>query len=265
MEDTSCVLCGLPAKLRCSRCAQGGKDGTGRPIDIYFCSTEHQDLAWPIHKKFCGKRAYPIQLPVFDQKDAERIIDIMSDEATLDRFLATHPDFEYAVTSLRGAFGPSLREIKLNIESVLNRDDLVLIPSGLRPGMITVKEQLTQRYLQLVTFLNAYTLETGGQPSAINPSLACYWALASNTFLLPDDLWHAEMAHRLLIWYSTSPSGSEVVDDPIISECALIGFQEFLKKALKGEHHAAAAQVLTLLDAVPTRRDRERQQAQAPA
>lgn len=44
MEDIGCLVCGLPASLRCSRCGQGGKDRTGRPIDLRFCSTEHQRL-----------------------------------------------------------------------------------------------------------------------------------------------------------------------------------------------------------------------------
>lgn len=39
----SCLLCHLPAKLRCSRCRQ-----------VWFCSKACQRAVWKTHKRVCG-------------------------------------------------------------------------------------------------------------------------------------------------------------------------------------------------------------------
>lgn len=112
------------------RPGQGGKDGTGNPIDIRFCSAEHQQLvrtscsgpvlifaipmqAWPVHKAFCLERAFPVRLPRFRQEDADKVVGIFSDEAALRRFRAAHPGFDRDIQHFRKEMGPSVNKIKM--------------------------------------------------------------------------------------------------------------------------------------------------------
>ncbi|GAA5990915.1 hypothetical protein JCM10908_000080 [Rhodotorula pacifica] len=46
-KSGNCCVCGEPADMRCSACGQGN-------IDLFFCSTKHQKLVWPMHKPVCG-------------------------------------------------------------------------------------------------------------------------------------------------------------------------------------------------------------------
>lgn len=137
MEDTTCLVCGFPAELRCSSCYEGGKDGKGRPIVLRFCTEGHQKLvrstcpksalhmctskasslalaqAWPVHKYFCGERAFPVRLPLFPQKDADRVIAIISNPSAVERFIPAHPKFGPMYLDYLEALGPSVEEVKV--------------------------------------------------------------------------------------------------------------------------------------------------------
>ncbi|GAA6038670.1 hypothetical protein JCM8097_002336 [Rhodosporidiobolus ruineniae] len=54
-----CCVCGTPTATRCAACLSAG-------FDLFFCSQEHQRLAWPGHKISCGrggKSASPLRFP----------------------------------------------------------------------------------------------------------------------------------------------------------------------------------------------------------
>ncbi|GAA6041133.1 hypothetical protein JCM8097_004132 [Rhodosporidiobolus ruineniae] len=60
-----CWVCGKATTERCSAC---GKTG----MFIFFCSSEHQKLVWPIHRKFCGPgRTKPFLLPSLTREEAD--------------------------------------------------------------------------------------------------------------------------------------------------------------------------------------------------
>lgn len=135
MEDTTCLVCGFPADLRCSGCRKGGKDGNG--IDLRFCSVGHQKLvcfsyhkstshqrtsdllsltlaqAWPVHRYFCGERAFPVRMPLFPTKDADRVVTTISDPAAVNQFIPTHPKFGPMYLDYLEALGPSIEEVKV--------------------------------------------------------------------------------------------------------------------------------------------------------
>ncbi|BGP47673.1 hypothetical protein JCM10450v2_003538 [Rhodotorula kratochvilovae] len=49
--DAECAVCRAPTKNKCSSCLRA-------KTDLYFCSPEHQKLAWPAHKLVCGKPGF---------------------------------------------------------------------------------------------------------------------------------------------------------------------------------------------------------------
>ncbi|GAA6038676.1 hypothetical protein JCM8097_002339 [Rhodosporidiobolus ruineniae] len=54
-----CCVCGTSTATRCAACLSAG-------FDLFFCSHEHQRLAWPGHKISCGrggKSASPLRFP----------------------------------------------------------------------------------------------------------------------------------------------------------------------------------------------------------
>ncbi|KAJ8294861.1 Pre-mRNA-splicing factor cwf23 [Rhodotorula toruloides] len=59
-----CLVCYAETKNRCSRCGEAG-------IDLFFCSPEHQKLAWPGHRIFCGPNAFPLLFPYFTDAELE--------------------------------------------------------------------------------------------------------------------------------------------------------------------------------------------------
>ncbi|GAA5918415.1 hypothetical protein JCM6882_008333 [Rhodosporidiobolus microsporus] len=66
-QTGDCAVCYQPAKLRCSSCAPLG-------IDLYFCSTDHQKLVWPVHKKVCGAKSggcVPLLHPPLSEEEAK--------------------------------------------------------------------------------------------------------------------------------------------------------------------------------------------------
>ncbi|BGO96445.1 hypothetical protein NBRC10513v2_003376 [Rhodotorula toruloides] len=69
MADTTyntCCMCGKETKTRCPRCAAEG-------IDVFFCSTDHQKLAWSTHKLVCGSKSNPFTLPPLTDEEADLV------------------------------------------------------------------------------------------------------------------------------------------------------------------------------------------------
>ncbi|KAJ8294856.1 hypothetical protein OF846_001931 [Rhodotorula toruloides] len=60
----TCCMCGKETKTRCPRCAAEG-------IDVFFCSTDHQKLAWSTHKLVCGSKSNPFTLPPLTDEEAD--------------------------------------------------------------------------------------------------------------------------------------------------------------------------------------------------
>ncbi|GAA5885660.1 hypothetical protein JCM6882_007516 [Rhodosporidiobolus microsporus] len=56
MWDQECCICGAKTNTRCSACGKAG-------LDIFFCSTDHQKLIWPVHKRVCSVNANPFRHP----------------------------------------------------------------------------------------------------------------------------------------------------------------------------------------------------------
>lgn len=69
--------------------------------------------AWPVHKAFCGERAFPVRLPRFRQEDADKVIGIFSNEAALRQFTEVRPGFGRDVQQFRKTMGLSVDEIKV--------------------------------------------------------------------------------------------------------------------------------------------------------
>jgi hypothetical protein len=69
--------------------------------------------AWPVHKAFCGERAFPVRLPRFRQEDADKVIGIFSNEAALRQFTEARPGFGRDVQQFRKTMGLSVDEIKV--------------------------------------------------------------------------------------------------------------------------------------------------------
>ncbi|TNY17218.1 hypothetical protein DMC30DRAFT_133522 [Rhodotorula diobovata] len=60
-----CLVCGKKSTNRCSNCAKAS-------IDLFFCSTAHQKLAWWAHKIVCGPgKANPFRQPYLTADEAE--------------------------------------------------------------------------------------------------------------------------------------------------------------------------------------------------
>ncbi|GAA5918409.1 hypothetical protein JCM6882_008331 [Rhodosporidiobolus microsporus] len=66
LSGNCCAVCFEPAKLRCSSCAPLG-------IDLFFCSSDHQKLVWPVHKTVCGSKSggcIPLLHPPLSDEEA---------------------------------------------------------------------------------------------------------------------------------------------------------------------------------------------------
>ncbi|POY74253.1 hypothetical protein BMF94_2691 [Rhodotorula taiwanensis] len=66
----SCLVCGTETTKRCSGC--------GPYTHLYFCSTEHQRLAWPCHRWACGSAAHPFRLPAFSEKELDETMEMLN-------------------------------------------------------------------------------------------------------------------------------------------------------------------------------------------
>lgn len=138
-----------------------------------------------------------------------------------------------------------------NIQTVSRQDHLLLTPSGAQKEPQTQDDRLVQHHLHTAAFLNAYVQEVGEPIEPVRASLGTYWGLLVNTKLRPDDLWHAQITHRILLWSSFTPSGSSNYL-PHIGALALVGVEQFLKKSLHDpRHREAATRILYYLNCVP--------------
>lgn len=126
-----------------------------------------------------------------------------------------------------------------------------MTPSGALTTPTSQHDRHVKYYLNTMSFLNAYVQEAGEPIVPLRASLGAYWALTGFTQLRPDDLWHAHLAHRLLLWSSFSPSGSSA-PNPQIGILALVGLQQFLNRSRSDPLHGdAATLILTFLEIVP--------------
>ncbi|GAA5885834.1 hypothetical protein JCM6882_007578 [Rhodosporidiobolus microsporus] len=66
VDATPCCVCGEETKNRCSACGDAG-------TSLFFCSREHQKLIWPVHKRVCGSKSTPCQLPFLTSKEAQDV------------------------------------------------------------------------------------------------------------------------------------------------------------------------------------------------
>lgn len=218
-------------------------------------------------------------MPLFPQTDADRVIAIISNPAAVEQFIPSHPKFGPMYLDYLEAWGPSIEEVKVrwpalyqpgpvaanrspltpfvcltkqsNIKSILNQDHLLLTPSGAQVEPQNRHDRLVQHHLHTFAFLNAYIQEVEEPIEPLRASLGTYWGLLANTNLRPDDLWHAQLTHRILLWSSFSPSGSSIRHQNI-GVLALVGLEHFLEKSLRDPlHRDAATRILYYLNCVP--------------
>ncbi|GAA6010669.1 hypothetical protein JCM10207_007795 [Rhodosporidiobolus poonsookiae] len=80
-----CLMCGAETTQRCSACAAA-------ELDLFFCSTEHQKLLWPVHRDVCGANSNPFRWPLLSNDevdDASKNLTVaQSGEASLQGFMS---------------------------------------------------------------------------------------------------------------------------------------------------------------------------------
>ncbi|GAA5934810.1 hypothetical protein JCM10213_007872 [Rhodosporidiobolus nylandii] len=64
-SQNTCMVCSKPSTMRCSGC---------RPAHAFFCSREHQELIWPIHKSLCGAPSEACYAPPLDEWEQLKMI-----------------------------------------------------------------------------------------------------------------------------------------------------------------------------------------------
>ncbi|GJN88882.1 hypothetical protein Rhopal_001853-T1 [Rhodotorula paludigena] len=64
-EIGECMICGIESAKCCSGCKKHG-------TRIFFCSNEHQNLMWVLHRKFCGPKLHPFRLSPLTQTEAAK-------------------------------------------------------------------------------------------------------------------------------------------------------------------------------------------------
>ncbi|GAA6041127.1 hypothetical protein JCM8097_004129 [Rhodosporidiobolus ruineniae] len=135
--DKKCWVCGKDAVNRCSACSKAG-------LEIFFCSSEHQRMVWPIHRKVCGPgKANPFFLPP-----------LTADEAVEAK---RHADVEVRMPYSRGPY--SLRIATTDVDSGPEALDDTL--ESLQTKSIRVPEQ--QRIEQQVSLALVRCVETERQ------------------------------------------------------------------------------------------------------
>ncbi|GAA5885706.1 hypothetical protein JCM6882_007535 [Rhodosporidiobolus microsporus] len=107
-----CFVCGEPTKTRCPACGKAG-------IETFFCSREHQVLAWPTHKLVCGARSIPFLWPAVSPAELAHLKSIARNEDPLTG------------ETLADSFGRLLPQVP--VERLLN--DLAREPSPLPPAL----------------------------------------------------------------------------------------------------------------------------------
>jgi hypothetical protein len=133
-----------------------------------------------------------------------------------------------------------------NVNSFVDRDDLLLtLPT--KEDEAPVKDpDLIHRYFHTAIFLNNYRLDSGEPLDKVHNAFApCLGHLACAT-LRTDDLWYAQIAHRLLIWSAVSSYGAETGNDGLL-DLAHGSLRQFLEKSLSSPHSDTAGAMLLLL------------------
>ncbi|KPV75216.1 uncharacterized protein RHOBADRAFT_43705 [Rhodotorula graminis WP1] len=86
-QPQPCVVRGAQTKNRCSACARAG-------VDLFFCSTAHQQLVWKVHRMVCGPdKAKPLMPPPLEEDELPAIFDALHLEIPYE-------DFQRDITSL---------------------------------------------------------------------------------------------------------------------------------------------------------------------
>ncbi|KAG0657140.1 hypothetical protein C6P46_006637 [Rhodotorula mucilaginosa] len=162
-------LCAAPAAAKAAR------TGLGDPSTSYFArrsinasyalfshpwrkhtSDDHFSAPtqiWPMHRAFCGERAFPVHFPVFRQEDVDRVIAILSDEPVLERLAAAHLKFKEDLQLFYSGMGTSVEEIKDNLNSFANRYDLLVTLPSRHDEPTSQDTHLAMRYFQTLKFL----------------------------------------------------------------------------------------------------------------
>lgn len=277
-------LCAAPAAAKAAR------TGLGDPSTSYFArrsinasyalfshpwrkhtSDDHFSAPtqiWPMHRAFCGERAFPVHFPVFRQEDVDRVIAILSDEPVLERLAAAHLKFKEDLQLFYSGMGTSVEEIKVrlpsclgfrrsilgfraqlssvhdqdNLNSFANRYDLLVTLPSRHDEPTSQDTHLAMRYFQTLVFLHTYTRATGEPFDATNLALSRSLPYLAGKRLPPDDLWSAQITHRLLIWSTVLTHGGQTGDRSLFLP-ALLALQKFLTDSLNGPHAALAAEL----------------------
>ncbi|BGP15771.1 hypothetical protein JCM10213_007933 [Rhodosporidiobolus nylandii] len=184
-----CFVCGKETRTRCPSCSAAG-------LDTYFCSREHQVLAWPAHSKVCGPRSIPFSWPPVGEKELAHIKAIAHDEDPLTG------------ESIADAFSRLLPQVP--VERLLT--DLARQPSPL-PGALYAPLLTSARSAELGHFEAALAKDPSTKPVLPVPILRAS-NLAFNIYTLfttKPGLWSADPVqapwwtplHARLIQFST--------------------------------------------------------------
>ncbi|GAA5848401.1 hypothetical protein JCM5353_004849 [Sporobolomyces roseus] len=148
-----CIVCGKkPCETRCSACLANGVDY------IFFCSTEHQRLAWPLHKRVCGIRSSPFRCPALSDEEVEEY-----------KTLLNKPFFISA--EVVGTWGELVREKRIppGISRLGLPDEIVLEVYFKEQQESKTKPLLTPHDLRevLATRVSAWNARQGTEPLKI--------------------------------------------------------------------------------------------------
>ncbi|BGP31621.1 hypothetical protein JCM10296v2_003393 [Rhodotorula toruloides] len=95
-----CLVCYAETKNRCSSCAKSG-------TNLFFCSPEHQKLAWQGHRLFCGPSAYPLVFPGLSDEELTAVFENLYKPQSLPNGGLFRPS---DIFSLDGEMTPELLE-----------------------------------------------------------------------------------------------------------------------------------------------------------
>ncbi|GAA5853639.1 hypothetical protein JCM9279_005085 [Rhodotorula babjevae] len=79
-QPEPCIVCGELTKTRCSSCARAG-------VDLFLCSSSHQQLVWKAHRSHCGPgRAHPFLASPIDDDELPLILSASRREVPVAEF-----------------------------------------------------------------------------------------------------------------------------------------------------------------------------------
>ncbi|GAA5853615.1 hypothetical protein JCM9279_005075 [Rhodotorula babjevae] len=198
-QPQPCVICGTPTKNRCSSCAKAG-------VDLFFCTREHQQLVWKVHRTVCGPgKANPLFPPPLLEDELPAILDTLHLEIPYD-------DFKRDITTLTATqASQAVRRGKITLARgmavmwSLPVDDfpMEMITSYVEPRR-AVELVDTSTACAWLLVLRRYIYKHARIPNrieAIHHFSACYVAATLEVALDgPDDVASATMLrHRLLL------------------------------------------------------------------